>query len=411
MRRAVVAMALVVSACVAEPPERASLPDVAEVLPKAQGCVLSIGDPRGVVIDTVVTGSAADGLLRTGDIILSIDDVETLTAGELTSLMADRSPGDEIEVAYERAGARSETPLVLGAHPDDDSRPQIGILIRTSYDTIPVADADQTVTPSFTARLVVLGETLVAVDPTTGAWSVIEQDLALGSSWVATTRGIYSLVDEPGSPITDALTEEPVPVDDFQDWEPRRLIGSLGERLLVVVTTDIPEQPGFVNVGIALFDPVTGETLWVTPVLTGFGVPVTAFGAPDRSGFVVVGADSETGAVTGVEFFDAFGSRRDVGTLTDLGTPIGWFDGTSMAFRPNPEQLAVYDFADGSIRNFTVPGGMLDSLIAAVGDGSQILAIDGRNLLISDLTSASSEIRTLAENCSISRIGEPGWGL
>jgi hypothetical protein len=96
--------------------------------------------------------------------------------------------------------------------------------------------------------------------------------------------------------------------------------------------------------------------------------------------------------------------------LDELGTPVGWFDGTSMAFRPDSEEISIYDFADGSTRTFTVPSGLLDSVIAAVGDGRQIMAIDGRSLVITDLTTGS-EVRTLAENCTIARIGEPGWGL
>jgi hypothetical protein len=405
-----VALALVVSACAAQPPERAPLPDVETALPEARGCVLSIGEPMGVVIDEVVTGSAADGLLEVGDVIVDIDGAATATASDLMELMMERSPGEVIEITYQRGASEDAASLTLGARPDDESRPQIGILIRTSYDTIPVAEADHEVGPSFTARPLVLGEDLVAVDPVTGLWHVIDIGLGIGSSWVATTRGIYSLAEEPGSLITDTLSGEPVPEDGFQQWEPRRLIGSIGERLLVVVTADIPEQPGFVNVGVALFNPVEGSTLWVTPTLTEFGIPVTAFGAPDQSGFVVVGADAETGAITGVQFYDATGSRRDSGQLNDLGTPIGWFDGTSMGFRPNSEQIAVYDFADGSIRNYTLPAGLLDTLIASVGDGKQVLAIAGRNLLVTDLT-AGTEVRTLAENCTISRIGEPGWGL
>jgi hypothetical protein len=257
---------------------------------------------------------------------------------------------------------------------------------------------------------VVLGEHVVVVDPATGDWGGLEHEAGIGSSWVATTEGIYTMSDEEDPILSDALTGEPVGNDGFQDWEPRRLIGSLGANLLMVVSVDIPDQPGFVNVALALFDPITGETLWVTPMLNEFGVPVTAFGAPDRSGFVLVGADAETGTVIGVEFYDSQGTRRDVGALSEQGTPVGWFDGTSMAFRPNPEQISIYDFADGSIRNFTVPSGLLDSQITAVGDGRQILAIDGRDLLVTDVT-GDSEVRTLAENCTVARIGEPGWGL
>jgi hypothetical protein len=409
MRRLALALTLV-SACAAQPPERIPLPDVESELPLARGCVLSIGDPKGVVIDEVVTGSAADGLLEVGDLIVDIDGVGTETASDLMDLMANLSPGDVIEIAFDRRGTSDSVSVTLGAAPDDDARPRIGILIRTSYQTIPVSEVDQEVDPSFTARPLILGEDLVAVDPVTGLWSIIDTGLAIGSSWVSTTGGVYSLAEEPGSAITDTIRGEPVPEDGFQEWEPRRLIGSMGERLLVVVTVDIPEQPGFVNVGIALFDPVDGVTQWVTPILSEFGLPVTAFGALDQSGFVVVGANAETGAITGVQFFDSGGIRRDTGELDDLGTPIGWFDGTSMGFRPNAEQVAVYDFADGSIRNYTLPSGLLNTLIASVGDGKQVLAISGRNLLITDLTQGT-EVRTLAENCTISRIGEPGWGL
>jgi hypothetical protein len=248
------------------------------------------------------------------------------------------------------------------------------------------------------------------MDPMTGEWGLIATGVAVGSEWVATTDGVYSLTDEEDPVLMDALTDEPIDNDGYADWEPRRLIGSLGARLLMVVTADIPDEPGFVNVGLALFDPNRGETLWVTPVLNEFGIPVTAFGSPDQSGFVMVGADGETGAIMGVEFYDSQGTRRDVGQLDELGTPVGWFDGTSMAFRPDSEEISIYDFADGSTRTFTVPSGLLDSVIAAVGDGRQIMAIDGRSLVITDLTTGS-EVRTLAENCTIARIGEPGWGL
>ncbi|MCI0677773.1 MAG: PDZ domain-containing protein [Actinobacteria bacterium] len=410
IRRVVAALLLTLPACAAEPPERDTLPDVETVLPEARGCLLSIGEPRGVVVDSVVTGTAADGLLSVGDVIVAIDGEATVSAADLMDVMTRRDPGEEIMISLERAGDTDDVALTLGTNPDDASRPQIGILIRTSYESIPIAEATEEVTPSFTSRPLALGDHLVVVDPATGAWGEFEPDTRLGATWVATTEGIYTLIGEEDLVLTDALTEEALDHDGFQDWAPRRLIGSLGARLLIVVTVDIPDQPGFVNVGLALFDPTLGETIWVTPVLNEFGIPVTAFGAPDRSGFVLVGADSETGAVRGVEFYDSLGTLRDVGALSDLGTPVGWFDGTSMAFRPNSEQISIYDFADGSIRNFTVPGGLLDSLIAAVGDGRQIMAIDGRNLLITDLTTGS-EVRTLAENCTIARIGEPGWGL
>ena len=53
---------------------------------------------------------------------------------------------------------------------------------------------------------------------------------------------------------------------------------------------------------------------------------------------------------------------------------------------------------------------LIDAPLVAVGDGVHMLGLNGRDLVLEDIR-GETETRMLAENCSIGRIGEPGWGL
>jgi hypothetical protein len=402
---------LLFAACAAQPPERDTLPDIADVLPEPEGCLLSVGEPRGVEVDDVVAGSSSDGVLQPGDVIVAIDGATTTDVAALVDVMAGHSPGDTIRISYRRDEAESAASITLGANPTDATKPQIGIMIRTDFARVAVDDIEGAVTPGLLTRPISIGGRMLVLDPEEIAWEPIDLEVTPEANWVATTHGIFSLSIDENPVITNHTTGLEVETDGFQGWSPGRLIGSIGPQLLLVVSTDIPDQPGFVNIAIALFSPDTGTTRWVSPNLPDFGIPVAAFGALDESAFVAVGADQETGAIMGVEFFDANGVVRDRGDLTELGTPIGWFDGTSMAFLPSEELVSVFSFVDGSIENYTLASGLIGALLASVGDGRHVLAVDGRDLLVNDITVSGSEVRTLADNCTITRIGETGWGL
>ena len=84
MRRVLPVLLLVVAACVAQPPERAPLPDVEDVLPEVAGCRLSVGEPLGVRVVTVSSTGAAAGQLEEDDIITSVDGMPTVTRPDLS---------------------------------------------------------------------------------------------------------------------------------------------------------------------------------------------------------------------------------------------------------------------------------------------------------------------------------------
>lgn len=409
MRRVLPVLLLVVAACVAQPPERAPLPDVEDVLPEVAGCRLSVGEPLGVRVVTVSSTGAAAGQLEEDDIITSVDGMPTVTRPDLSGIMADFGPGDEIEIEYLRDGSAGSVNVTLGANPEDETKGMIGVTVQTAFETIDLDSATETIPPSPTVRPIQVGGDLFLVDPVTNAWQGMGITPPSDTRWVSTSTGVYSVTGDDTVEVLDLLTGETVADDGFDDWTPLRLIGSVADHLLVVVSAEIPDQPGFVNLGVAAFDPRDGETAWVSPVSNDFGIPVSAYGSPDDSAFLAVGAEPESGEQRGVALFSAAGALQTATGLDSLGTPIGWHDDTRMAFRTSESIVSIHNFLDGSTETFELPENLLGAEAAAVGDGENLLVVGERTLLLQSLTDPTFS-SPLASNCRIGRTGDPGWG-
>jgi hypothetical protein len=386
------------------------LPDVEEVLPEATGCRLSVGEPLGVNVASVTSGGAASGILQEGDIISSIDGVATPTRPELTEALAGYSPDDTVEIEFTRDGTASTASITLGAHPDDETRAMIGITVQTAFEQVEPDSADDVVGPSATARAIQIGESLFLFDPLDNTWQDTGITPPTETRWVSTSSGIYSVTDTDPVAVLDLFSGEALEDDGFRGWVPQRLIGAVGDIVVLVVTTPAQDQPGFVNLAIAGFDPATAETLWVSPISSASGIPVAAYGSPDESAFLVVGADPDSGEQSGVALYDAGGTLRNAPGLGDLGDPIGWFDVRSMAYRTSETVISVFDFVDGTTDTYDLPENIVGSVTASVGDGRHILAVGGRDLLLQDLTDPNVSI-PLATNCTLGQTGDPGWGL
>ncbi|HEY6634557.1 MAG TPA: PDZ domain-containing protein [Acidimicrobiia bacterium] len=410
MRRVAVILVVVLVGCVAQPPERSPLPDVAEVLPEVVGCQLNVGSPLGVNVESVLVGGPANGILEEDDVITAISGEPTPDRPTLSEIMADYGPGETITVAFTRDGSPDEALVTLTASSADPDRGVIGITVQTAFDHIAPDEADATVTPTTTTRPIQIAGSLFILDPLTNSWQETGIVPPEDTRWVSTSTGLYSVTGTEDVSVLDLFTEEPVEDDGFQDWDAQRLIGSVDDLVLVVVTTDIPEQPGFVNLAIAGFDPRTGETAWVTEVTSEAGIPVAAYGSPDGSAFVSVGADPDSGDLVAVTLYDATGAPQNSDGLSTLGDPMGWFDNTSLSFRTSESEISVFSFIDGSTEVFDLPESAFGSVTAAVGDGQHILVLGGRDLLLQDLTDPNFN-SPLADNCTIGRAGDPGWGV
>lgn len=88
----------------------------------------SLTEDREWEVGEVVPGSAAeDAGLQRDDRVLRVDGIEYETFTDFASSIADRSPGDVVELTVRRDGDVRAVPVELGANPGDRSRAMLGI--------------------------------------------------------------------------------------------------------------------------------------------------------------------------------------------------------------------------------------------------------------------------------------------
>jgi hypothetical protein len=162
-------------------------------------------------------------------------------------------------------------------------------------------------------------------------------------------------------------------------------------------------------VGISRFDVGTPGSVWVEPILAGFGIPVSAIGSPDQENLILVGVNDDGSEVVGVQVWDADGFDTGLEELVTLGAPVGWLDTGTVLFRTEEAVAVRLDAVSGESDRVVLDSRIAGLPLYPVGDGHNVLVVDGRSLLLEDFDS-DGEIRTLAENCTFSRMGEPGWG-
>jgi hypothetical protein len=176
----------------------------------------------------------------------------------------------------------------------------------------------------------------------------------------------------------------------------------------LAVTQEVPDQPDLVSVATSRFDPETGDTEWIEPISEGFGVPVTAWASPDGNYITIGGIEANTTALTGVEMLTSDGVTAGLDELLSLGTPIGWLDEETAVFRTSATTVSKVNAVTGEITEVTLDSALEGVPVYAVADGHSVLAVSDRSLLMDDL-GTDGELRLLAENCSIGRVGDAGW--
>ncbi|HEX5695092.1 MAG TPA: PDZ domain-containing protein [Acidimicrobiia bacterium] len=392
-------------ACAPTPPERAPLPRVEEVLEPAAACTFLIGEPGGVLVNDVIDDSAADGLLLVGDVIVAVDAEPTPDSNALLASLADKSPGDAVEIDYLRNNAETTGTLTLGADPAQPGRPLMGVMIRTRYQTILAEEAPTDLAPTAATRPVSIGEMIYLLDPLTGEWAKTDATVEDDVDWIAASSSVYRL-DE--GDLVNMISSEVIPHDAPDGWEPLRVIGSIGPDLIIVVSQPAAGSSETVRLAISRFDPQAGATVWVEPVVDAFGLPISALGSPDGETMVVVGVSEDGTQLTGIDLRDGDGADLDSEELVSLGTPVGWMDDRTLLFRTSNETATRVEAATGSTEEVTLDPAVAGLPLFPVGDGHNVLAVDGQSLILDDLD-RDEEVRILAENCPIGRIGDPRW--
>jgi hypothetical protein len=379
---------------------------VSEALDPPAQCSFLVGEPKGALVEEVLAGSAADGLLLAGDVIVTLEGEPTPSADALVGAMAGKSPGDQIEIEYLRGDEEGRASMQLGASPDDPDKAMIGVLITTEYETILASDAAGPIDPGVSTRPISIGDRMYLFDPIAAGWERTEITVPAEVEWVATTRGVYAL-DE--GTLSDLVTGEDLDLDELAGWDAVRAIGSIGPDLILFVTQPVTDAPDRVTVGVARFDPEQLETIWAEPVLAGFGIPVTAAGSPNGDLLALTGVSNDGTAITGVQVWDGDGFDTGLTNLLPLGAPVGWLDDDNLMLTSEEVVATRLDVTTGESEQVILDAQISGLPIFPVGDGHSLLAVDGRTLVLDDLEQ-EGEVRVLAQDCTFNRVGEPGWG-
>ena len=89
--------------------------------------------PTGVFVADVVEGSAAEGALERGDVLLAVDGVEILTDTELVDELRDRAAGDIVILTLQRhtSTENEELEITLGGRDEDPDAGFLGVAPQT----------------------------------------------------------------------------------------------------------------------------------------------------------------------------------------------------------------------------------------------------------------------------------------
>ena len=79
--------------------------------------------PDGVLLQDVVAGGPAVGLLQAGDVIVAVDGTPAMTNAGLAAALATHAPGDRVTVRVLRNGAETDVPVTLGNRPPTGPTP------------------------------------------------------------------------------------------------------------------------------------------------------------------------------------------------------------------------------------------------------------------------------------------------
>lgn len=411
MRRFVlVSVVLVLVACGQAPPSRETLPDAATVVPEPQACALLVGDSLGVAIEDVIADSGADGVLESGDLLVSVDGKDVTSATVLREILATRAVGDAVQIVVRREGDELTQAVVLGANPDAPERPMLGVLVTTAFERIPPADldSDTPLSGSF-SRATSIGGQMYAFDPVAGAWTSL--DFATPSqTWAAIGDRILTL-ENPNteeSTLVDHINDEKL-VFEIAGWNGSQILGTLRDRIVTAVTRPVEGEEDLVAVAVMLIDFGDRTSVWIWQAISEVGLPVASFPSPNGSRLLIVGQDQETSAFKHL-VLSAEGQVVIANVSSPAGTiALGWFDDETILVGSDPGGLTLVDVESDESNVIQLPAALGTMRRAwPVGDGTYLLAESGSSL-VRFASEGNEEIRTLADNCQIELLGDPGF--
>ena len=381
------------------------------MVPEPQSCVVLIGESLGVAIEEVVADSAADGVLLSGDVLVSVDGEEVTSAMVLREILATRAVGDSVSIVVRRDGDEMSQEVVLGANPDAPDRPMLGVLVTTAFERIPPTELGTgTELDSDFARATSIAGQMYAFDPIAGSWTSL--DLATpAQTWAVIGDRILTL-ENPNtadSALVDHVNGEEL-LFEVAGWNGSQILGTLDDAIVTAVTRPVEGEADLVQVAVMLVDFIGRTAVWIWPASPELGLPVASFPSPDKSRLLIVGQDQETSEFRHTVLL-ATGQVQVEGLTSPAGAiALGWYDDESILVGSDLGGLALVDIESDESTVVELPAAIGTIRRAwPVGDGTHLLAETGASLVRFE-RDGGEEIRTLADNCQLELLGDPGFG-
>ncbi|HEY3427353.1 MAG TPA: PDZ domain-containing protein [Acidimicrobiia bacterium] len=406
-----ISLVLILAGCGQAPPPRETLPEAEIVVPEAQSCVVLIGESLGVAIEDVIVDSAADGVLLSGDVLVSVDGEEVTSAMVLREILATRAVGDSVSIVVRRDGDEMSQEVVLGANPDAPDRPMLGVLVTTAFERIPPTELGTgTELDSDFARATSIAGQMYAFDPIAGSWTSL--DFATpAQTWAVIGDRILTLENPntPDSALVDHVNGEEL-LFEVAGWNGSQILGTLDDGIVTAVTRPVEGEADLVQVAVMLVDFIGRTAVWIWPASPELGLPVASFPSPDKSRLLIVGQDQETSEFRHTVLL-ATGQVQVEGLTSPAGAiALGWYDEESILVGSDLGGLALVDIESDESTVVELPAAIGTIRRAwPVGDGTHLLAETGASLVRFE-RDGGEEIRTLADNCQLELLGDPGFG-
>ncbi|MFR9751271.1 PDZ domain-containing protein [Nocardia sp. 004] len=86
--------------------------------------------PTAVMLDEIVDSGPADGVLRSGDELVSVNGAPITTPKDVIAAVSGQGPGSQVTVVYLRDSTEQQATITLGARPDDETKGYLGVTVR-----------------------------------------------------------------------------------------------------------------------------------------------------------------------------------------------------------------------------------------------------------------------------------------
>ena len=379
------------------------------MVPEPQSCVVLVGESLGVAIEDVIADTAADGVLLTGDVLVSVDGEEVTSAMVLREILATRAVGDSVAIVVRRDGDEMSQEVVLGANPDAPDRPMLGVLVTTAFERIPPTElGTETELDSEFARATSIAGHMYVFDPIAGSWKSL--DFATpAQTWAVLGDRILTL-DNPNtadSALVDHVNGEEL-LFEVAGWNGSQILGTLDDGVVTAVTRPVEGEADLVQVAVMLVDFIGRTAVWIWPASPELGLPVASFPSPDKTRLLIVGQDQETSEFRHTVLL-ATGQVQVEGLTSPAGAiALGWYDDETILVGSDVGGLALVDIGSDESIVVELPAAIGTIRRAwPVGDGTHLLAETGASLVRFE-RDGGEEIRTLADNCQLELLGDPG---